>query len=378
MERIKILEVIRQGQIGGGESHLADLVELMDKTRYEPLCLSFTPGEMITRLESQGIKCHVINSTHGFDIAVQQKVFRLIKDERVTLVHAHGTRAASNVLFPAWRARVPMVYTVHGWSFHDDQGRLSFNVRRWSEKLICHCARRVICVSEGNAATGEAVFGLKPPVVIKNGVNLNRFNPGRTTKLSRKDFGLADSDFVAGFIARCTKQKAPLDYLAAVELAHAADSRVKGLFVGEGDMDGDVDRYISGHKMEGYVCRSPFRTDIPDVLMLMDTYCLPSLWEGLSIGMLEAMATGRVIIATPTDGAREVIDDGQNGIIVPFDSPQSTADAILRLIGDKSLRNRCSDNAASLIASRFNAQHTADAVVRVYDNIVSGLSTPIV
>lgn len=369
MKRIKVLEVIRQGQIGGGESHLIDLIDLMDKGHYEPQCLSFTSGEMIARLEAMGIKCHVIETTKPFNFSIMRQIETLIRKEGISIIHCHGTRAASNMLLPAQHLGIPMVYTVHGWSFHDDQGKLTYNVRRWSEKLICHFASKVICVSDGNADTGRKTFGLKDVTVIKNGVNLKRFNPEAPTALKRDDFGFSETDFIVGFIARCTKQKAPLDFLEAVRQAHNADNRIKGLFVGEGDMDDDVDRFIAAHDMSDYVYRSPFRQDIPDVLQLVDVYCLPSLWEGLSIALLEAMATGRAIAATPTDGTKEVLTNEKNGLIIPFEAPDQLAAAIRRFHDDDKLRRTCQQNVAQTVALRFNAQHTADAVVKIYDSI---------
>ncbi len=370
----RVLEVIRQGQIGGGESHLADLIELMDKKSFEPICLSFTSGELIDRLDAMGVRCHVIDSSRGFDLLVQRKVIDLIRKEKVDIIHAHGTRAASNVLLPVMRMGLPFIYTVHGWSFHDDQGWLTYNARRWSEKLICSRADCVICVSEGNALTGKEAFGLKPPMVIKNGVNLNKFSPDIAASLSRRDFGFAPDDFVVGFIARCTKQKAPLDFLSAIKIAHAADSGIKGLFIGEGDMDAEVDQYIIEHQMS-YVFRSPFRTDVPDLLRMIDVFCLPSLWEGLSIGLLEAMAMGKAIIVTPTDGTREVITNEHSGLIVPFSSPAKISDNIIRLKADSELRQRCGTNARQLVATRFNAQKVADSVAEVYKSYHKTSST---
>jgi len=369
MKRTKVLEVIRQGQIGGGESHLADLIELMDKTEYEPICLSFTDGEMINHLKAIGVKCHVVETTKPFNLSIQRRIIHIIKEESIGIIHAHGTRAASNVLYPSVKLGLPLLYTVHGWSFHDDQGKITYTLRKWSEKLICHYATRVICVSKGSAETGKKAFKLVEPIVIQNGVNLKRFNSMKQSVLHRKDFGFTDSDFVVGFVARCTKQKAPLDFLEAIKLAHDTDQRVKGLFIGEGDMDAEVDNYISKNKMEFYVFRSPFRTDVEEILPLIDVYCLPSLWEGLSIGLLEAMATGCAIIATPTDGTQEIIDNEQNGLVVPFNSPESIGDAILRLLADIALRNRCKQEAALFVTEQFNAQRVADAVVDIYKNV---------
>ena len=366
MSKIKVLEVIRQGQIGGGESHLVDLIAFLDKEQFEPICLSFTSGEMITRLQAMGVRCHVIDTLKPFDMKIQRQIMQLMQKEQIHMVHAHGSRAASNMLWPTHKLHVPFVYTVHGWSFHDDQPLPVRLLRQWSEKLICHMADKVICVSQSNAETGRQCFGLKDVEVIENGINLNKFNPQSKFVNLRQTFGFDEDDFVAGFIARCTKQKAPLDFLNAVRLAHEQDSKVKGLFVGEGDMDAEVDAYIASHQMGDYVFRSKFRTDVPDLLNCVNVYCLPSLWEGLSIALLEAMAMGKAIVATPTDGTKEVISHGQNGLVIPFEQPQALADEIVRLHNNTMLCNHYGQQARQMVSERFNAQRVSDAVAAIY------------
>ena len=367
----KVLEVIRQGQIGGGESHLLDLVYYLDKTRYQPVCLSFTGGEMINRLEASGIKCHVIESQSPFDLNVQKRVKALLKEEQIDIVHAHGSRAASNVIFPARSLHIPLIYTVHGWSFHDDQNAIIKKLRGWSEKLICHYSDSVICVSKSNAETGRQVFGLKEVTVIENGINLDVFNRNRTFDDRREGFHFSADDFVVGFIARTTKQKNPLLFLKALKQAHEKNPKVKGLFVGEGDMDQAVDSFIQDNRMMDYLYRSPFRTDVPELLNCIDVYCLPSLWEGLSIALLEAMAMGKAIIATPTDGTKELLTDKENGLVVDFNNQQQLADAILSFFDDQSLFEKCSKNATLLVQQRFNAQRVADSVMEIYAKCVS-------
>ncbi len=369
MAKLKVLEVIRQGQIGGGESHLLDLIYFLDKKKVELVCLSFTDGEMIRRLTQMGIKCYVINTQKPFDIKVQGQIIKLIQDEKIQIVHAHGSRAASNILYPVRKLHIPLVYTVHGWSFHDDQSYFVRKMRGWSEKIICSSASRVICVSESNKETGSKVFGLKHAIVIENGVNLDKFNPDGSFKNLRSEFGFSESDFIVGFIARCTKQKNPLGYLAALENVHSANPSVKGLFVGEGDMDDEVDAYIQQHQMKDYLFRSQFRTDVPDLLHCIDIYCLPSLWEGLSIALLEAMAMQKAIIATPTDGTKEVIRHGDNGLVVPFNDVSSLANAINVFFEDRDMKEKCAIQANRFVAERFNASRVAESVSAIYSEI---------
>ena len=373
MAKLKVLEVIRQGQIGGGESHLLDLIHFLDKEIVNPICLSFSDGEMIRQLKQMGISCYVIDTQKPFDISVQRQIIELIQNEKVQLVHAHGSRAASNILYPVRKLHLPLVYTVHGWSFHDDQSFFVKKLRGWSEKLICHYANQVICVSESNKNTGKEVFGLHNAIVIENGVNLEKYNPNGSFIDLRPEFGFSDSDFIVGFIARCTKQKNPLVFLAALEMAHNTNPSIKGLFVGEGDMDEEVDAYIQQHKMSGYLYRSPFRTDVPDLFHSIDVYCLPSLWEGLSIALLEAMAMQKAIIATPTDGTKEVIEHQTNGLVVPFDDIAALANAIDVYYKDRVLKEKCEIQARRFVTERFNANRVAESVSTIYSEIMNNV-----
>lgn len=370
MSKIKVLEVIRQGQIGGGESHLLDLITFMNKEKIEPICLSFTAGEMISRLGTMGIKCYVIDTLKPFDIKIQHKIVQLIRDEGIHIIHAHGSRAASNMLFPARKLRLPIIYTVHGWSFHDDQNWHVRTLRQWSEKLICSMASRVICVSQSNADTGKKVFGLKDAQVIENGINLKRFNPSTDYQDLRPTMHFQQEDFVAGFIARCTKQKNPIIFLQALEIAHKKKASIKGLFVGEGEMDNEVDMFIHKHQMESYLYRSPFRTDVPELLHSINAYCLPSLWEGLSIALLEAMAMEKTIIATPTDGTSELIHHEENGLIIPFNDAQALADSISLLADSPETCIQYGRSARALVKQRFNAQRVSDMVTQIYEDLI--------
>src|SRR5882762_8494588 len=135
-KKIKVLECIRQGQIGGGESHLLSLVENLDKTRFDPIVLSFTDGPMIERLKDMGVETHVIFTEKPFDMAKWGSVKKLLKQHQIDLVHAHGTRACSNVMWAAKSLKIPIVYTVHGWSFHPDQNPLVRRIRIMGEAYL--------------------------------------------------------------------------------------------------------------------------------------------------------------------------------------------------------------------------------------------------
>ena len=133
-KKIKVLQAIRQGKVGGGESHILSLVKHIDKNRFEPVVLSFTDGQMITELNNTGIDNFVIPSEKAFDFTEWKKVKKLMQEEQIDLVHIHGTRATSNIYWAAKNLGLPVIYTIHGWSFHDDQSLFVKKARVLFEK----------------------------------------------------------------------------------------------------------------------------------------------------------------------------------------------------------------------------------------------------
>lgn len=371
MKEIRVLEVIRQGKIGGGESHLLDLIDSFDNKKVIPIVLSFSNGQMIEKLTQKSITCYVIETSLPFDIRIIKEINNIIKKENIQLIHAHGSRAASNMVITSIQTKTPMIYTVHGWSFHNDQPKVIFKLRALSEKFICSISKEVICVSQSNYNSGKKAFGLKKATIIENGVNLRRFDPKAKHKNIRNEFGFNDEDFIIGFIGRCTIQKAPIDFVKSINIANKKISNIKGLFIGEGEMDDKVLKEIERLKLQKTLIKVGFREDIPDILNAINVFCLPSLWEGLSISLLEAMAMKKAIVATSTDGTKDVINDGVNGIIVNFNKPNELAESYIKFYNQKDLYNHYSENAYELVKSKFSSNVVSELVTNIYIKYMS-------
>lgn len=372
MKPVKVLEVIRQGEIGGGESHVLDLVAGFDKDKVNPIIMAFTDGHMIETLKQEGFTCYVVETRKAFDLSVQKKIIDIIKKEGIQLIHAHGSRAASNMLWTIDKLKLPMIYTVHGWSFHQDQNPFIHYLRALSEKLICSKSKQVICVSESNRQSGIKSFGLKNNCqVIENGINLAKFNADRQLADIRKELGIPQEEFIIGFVGRITLQKAPYDFIDGVVAAHSINPQIKGLLVGEGDMKAEITDYINKNGWSKCFYQSDFRTDIPEVLHAMNIFCLPSLWEGLSIALLEAMAMKKAIVVTPTDGTREIIKDNENGTIVPYHSPMQLSNAFIEYEKHPERIKEHGINALNIIKQRFNSLRVSQAVTCIYQQTLS-------
>jgi glycosyltransferase involved in cell wall biosynthesis len=366
-QKIKILETIRQGQIGGGESHLLSLVENLDKTKFEPVVLSFTEGPMVDRLRDMGIKTHVLYTEKAFDFSKWKKVKQLIADEKIELVHTHGTRANSNVFWAAKKLGLPLVYTIHGWSFHEDQNPVVKKIRILGEKLLTQKSDANISVSLSNQQSGKKYFSGFDSVVINNGIDQKKFDPSRKLKDIRAELNISKDDIVVVFIARFIHQKQPLKLISSFAKAAQKLPGLKLLLVGDGDQKPEALSLVKQLNIEDKIIFQPFRQDIPDLLAAADIYALPSLWEGLPIGLLEAMSMEKAIIGTMVDGTSEVLENNKNGLLIPVENLENNlVDAIILLAENKVLRQKLGQAARATISEKYSAENMTREVEEIY------------
>jgi len=364
--KIKVLQAIRQGQVGGGETHILNLVGSMDKTVFEPVVLSFTDGQMIDELNRTHIQNHVIPSNKAFDIKKWKEVRSFLESEAIDIVHVHGTRANSNVYWAAKALGLPIIYTIHGWSFHDDQSWLVKNVRVFFERWITSKVNCNISVSASNQATGHKYISHFQSLVINNGINLKVFNSQNSFKNIRAELNIPQDKCVIGSIARMTLQKDPLTLIRAFKSVLEKNDNVMLLMVGDGELKEEAMQLASDLGISDSVVFEKFRSDVPDILNAINIFCLPSLWEGLPIGLLEAMAMSKAVIASDVDGSKEIVQNKVNGLLIAPQQTESLAKAISVLAGDQNIRRKYGEAARETVAENFDIEKMTRQVENVY------------
>ena len=371
MKKIKILQAIRQGQIGGGESHVLDLVSHIDHSKYEPVVLSFTDGPMVSELYKKGITTHIIHTQKPFHRSIWKHVKMLMINEGIQMVHAHGTRALSNVYKSSKKLNLPLLYTVHGWSFHPDQPLPIRVARQQIESFLTKKTDKTICVSKSNQYDGIKRFNVQRSQVIHNSVNLEKFNINNSYKDIRNELDIDKSTFLIGYIVRITAQKDPFTMLIAMKKLLELNSNVKLLMVGDGDLKQKVIAKANDLGISQHIIFQPFRTDIPDILNAVDVYCLPSLWEGFPIGILESMAMKVPVVATPVDGTKELITNQVTGVLTPAKNPVLLAESISKLIENPKWRIEIANNAYEYVTTNFNVNQQVKKIEQVYKEVAN-------
>jgi glycosyltransferase involved in cell wall biosynthesis len=113
------------------------------------------------------------------------------------------------------------------------------------------------------------------------------------------------------------------------------------------------------------------RQDVPNILGLLDVFVLPSLWEGLPIALLEAMAAGLPVVATAVGGTPEVVVEGETGFLVPPRDPEALAEAILRLLREPDLRRRMGEAGRKRVAEHFSVEQMVQKTEALYEHLLA-------
>ncbi len=366
---IRVLHVIRQGLIGGGESHVLTLVDKLDDKMVSSSVLSFTDGPMVQQLLAMNIPVHVISIKNSLDWRLYSGVRKFLIEEQIDLIHAHGSRACAFIIILARILKIKVIYTIHGWSFHPDQSPWVKLIRRTAERIITGLTAKNICVSDSNLQTGQQLYSSFKAEVVRNGIDLKRFSPENSYQDYRKEWGVPEDGIVILFAARMTIQKQPLVVLKAFEIAAVSNPSLYLVMAGAGELLAEVHASLNEITCRTRVRMRPFYADMPGVLKSADIVVLPSLWEGLPIALLEAMAMSKVILATAVDGTQELIEKGKNGILfnVSAHMENDLAAAILDVSQNDFLFEKLSANARETVLKVYDAEIMAGNILSVYN-----------
>jgi glycosyltransferase involved in cell wall biosynthesis len=365
-KKIKILHTIRQGDFGGGETYLYNLVSRLNKTVFEPLVLSFTEGPMVDKLRQDGIKTYVVPTLRPFNILKYLEISRILKEEQIDLLHIHGTRAGTNTLIPALAGKIKILYTVHGWSFHTGNSSIATQLRKLSERFLTRYAHFTICGSEADLQQGKKYCPEGKYQLIRNSIDARYFSPQIPDKNICQELGFTNQDLVISFIARLTYQKDPLSFIKSIPFVCKEVPAAKFLMVGDGELKEACIQLASQLSITDKITFLPFQKDVRALLQLTDIFILPSLWEVIPLGLLEAMAMEKSCIASNIPGTTEALIDHHNGLLVDLHAPEQIAKKVITLANAPALRKKLGKIARYTTLTHFDIQSLVNENEKIY------------
>jgi len=297
---------------------------------------------------------------------------------RPDVVHTHSAKAGILGRSVAWKLKIPcVVHTVHGAPFHPYQAwpvrKLYQICERWAARR-CH---RLISVADAmtDLLVEAKIAERSKFVTIYSGMDIEPFLNADQNRLQlRKDLGIQPEDIVVGKIARLFHLKGHQYLLACAQRVVQADPRIRFLLVGDGILRESLEKEIASMGLQNHFIFTGLVPphEIPDLIGAMDMLMHVSLREGLARALPQALLAGKPVISYDIDGAKEVVIEGQTGILLPPKSIQPLGDAILKLANDADLRTRLGLQGRLLCQERFGHQSMTKQIRRLYQQILSG------
>ena len=361
MDRMpRVLILITLAEPGGAGTYVAHLLPAL-VPRYEVVVAAYGDGPLRDAAREAGVRFvslrHVRRPLHpGRDLLGLLELMALMHRARPALVHANSSKAGVLGRVAAVLMRVPVrVFTVHGWAFKAYAGLASL-LYRWADRLMRPVTSATICVSETERTAGLAARTCRAAgtVVIPNAVDVDAApraalegDPPRIVTVGRL---AAPKDALT--LLRALATLGPLPFSARL--------------VGDGPDRPAVEAEIRSLGLGDRVEPAGSRADVPALLAGADVFVLSSRSEGAPFSILEAMAAGLPVVATDVGGVRELVADGETGLLVPAGDPARLAEALRRLLEDPALRRRLGAAGHARARERFDLRALRDAHLELY------------
>lgn len=329
-----IAHIVYHLGVGGLENGLVNLINRLPVTEFRHLIISLTDFTAFAeRIEREDVEIVALHKRPGHDWQMYRELYRLFRQRRPDIVHSRNL-AALEAQVPAWVAGIR--YRIHGEHGRDVSDMDGTNWKYMLQRrLIRPFIHRYIALSGDLERYLLKKVGVprKRLTRIINGVDTARFRPREGARREHLPVGFAsESDRVVGTVGRLEpiKDQAVL-VRAFIELSHRFPERVASLrlvIVGDGSQRGMLETLADESGLSGHIWFAGSRDDVPELLAAMDVFVLPSLAEGISNTIMEAMASGLPVVATDVGGNGELVAEGKTGYLVPRDDPAAMATAL--------------------------------------------------
>jgi sugar transferase (PEP-CTERM/EpsH1 system associated) len=362
---IKVMHIIEDLENGGAERVLVTLVSGLAPQRFRPLvCCLTKKGRMAAELEARGIPVVTMNKQPKLDLAMLFRLRKLMREQKIDIVHTHVFTANFWGRLAAIFANVPVLITHEHSTFTVDN-----RYRRWIETVLIRRTNKVITVSENLRNRLVSEGGLPPSVImaIHNGLRLQpqSANEARRAQL-RRELGLEKFDHVIGTVGRLEPRKNYPLLLEAMATLLARHPRTALLMVGSGPEEEKLQQQAHNLGINQQVVFTGYRSDISDLLGLMSTFCLSSITEGISMAILEAMAAGVPVVATQVGGNAEIIPDREHGMLVPSGDVAALANALSETLSNRDAAIKIAKNGQKRVCEFFSERHMIQRIEGLY------------
>jgi len=357
--KLTILEYITPSRLGGAEEYFLRLIRHLAEAGHRVIVVTKrdTPlrGEIEKRELDKLVELHGWH-THGkFDPATLKKLKNLVRAEKVDLIHTHLTTASWLGAITGKLTGVPVVAHVH-----------AADSKTWFQH-----ADYQVAVAQGvkEHLLAQGVKSHKIPLLYY-GIDLERYANALPIDEAKQKLGLAPDAKTVGVVASLIERKGHRFLLQALKQIEAQTGPVHALFAGEGPLEADLKAQAATLGMAERVHFLGFRENVIEIVSACDVVALPSMKEGLSIAIMEAMALRRPVLATDIAGMPEVVRDGETGVLVPPADVDALANGLQITLMHAEFAASLATNGRKFLEEKFDQRERLAEVDKCLQDIV--------
>lgn len=377
-----VVHVIHRLTTGGLENGLVNLLNAMPKERYRHAIVCMTDyNDFAKRIQRDDVEIYALHKREGKDIGAYWRLWKLLRKIKPDIVHSRNLSALEASVVAALAGVPCRVHGEHGRDVHDMDGtNKKYNrLRRFCQRFVHH----YIAVSKDLQRWLVDLVGIPSHKItqVYNGVYGEKFFPAPTRQtLPVEGFSLSEN-IIFGTVGRLETVKDQTTLAKAFVELHRLRPDLKGrlrlVIVGDGGLRQAVEYILQQAGLHDYVWLAGNRRDVPDLMRGMDVFVLPSLAEGISNTILEAMACGLPVIATNVGGNPELVVDGKTGFLAAAASPHDMAQIMAKYLDNPELIATQGATGRQRAEETFSMQAMVSAYVKVYDDRLSHEKYPV-
>ena len=347
----------------GGQNQVLVTIMGLRTLGHRTLLVAHPNGELRQRAK-EGLDLIALAPKTEMDLSAAWRLSRLIKQVRPDVIHAHdphGVAMAALALSMSTQPAKPPLIASRRVDFRMKGNTLS----RWKYRQV-DC---FICASD---AIRQLLLsdGVEPSraITVHEGIDLERVEAAPPAKL-HEEFWLPHHAPVVGNVAALVPHKGQRHLIEAAILVLRQVPDARFVIAGEGELRESLERLIKENRLEKHVILAGFRPDVLSLHKAFDIFVMSSVTEGLGTSLLDAMASGKPIVATTAGGIPEVVVDGETGFLVAPRDHRAMADALVRLLKDAELRKRMGHAGLLRARRKFSADRMVHETLKVYTRV---------
>jgi glycosyltransferase involved in cell wall biosynthesis len=367
-----ILHYIETGGPGGAETILLNIAGNIDRQQYHSRVVLHKSDWLFNQLSKHEIETEIIPSKYSWDISFLIKFIGYCRRHKIDLIHSHLFGANLYGCLAGAILRIPVIATFHNELFFLGRSEKflaikSFIIRRFASRMV------FVAMYMKRDYADHSMYPENKSLVIYNGIELMDDKEDFDSSVLRRELGISDHDLLVGHVANFRAPKGHRYLLEAASLVCDKIPGVRFLLIGEegdGTIKREIEDIIAEKDLRDNIKLLGFRKDVVDLLRIIDVFVLSSISEGLPLSVIEAMASGKPVVATEVGGLSEIVVQDQTGYLVEPGNPAALADRLVTLLENRDLRNRMGRAGRAIVEDRYSLKVMIDSYQNLYGKLI--------